>query len=153
MMTLIESSPIQIKIPGEPVAKARAKVCKGGAYTPKKSKAWADAAALVAKSAMRGKRRFTGAVSVNIVAIFSVPKSWPKWKQKAALSGDMAHTVKPDKDNIEKNVNDALNRIVWIDDSYIVSGKTEKEYGEYPGVIVCVYHHNKMIAQIKKQIV
>lgn len=80
-----------------------------------------------------------------------VPESWPQWKYDAALHGEIAHTVKPDRDNIEKNVCDALNGIVWIDDSYITEGKTEKRYGHTPSVDVYVYHDDRVPAQKAKR--
>lgn len=152
---MIKTTFVQIEIPGEPVAKARARTVrqKGRthSYTPAKSKNWAEAASLLAKIEMRGKQRLSGAIMLDILAIFAIPESWPEWKREAALSGLIAHTVKPDRDNIEKNVCDALNGIVWIDDCYIIDGKIKKEYGENSGIIVYAYHADKVPAQQAKR--
>jgi Holliday junction resolvase RusA-like endonuclease len=45
---------------------------------------------------------------------------------------------KPDKDNYEKFVFDALNGIFWRDDAIIVSGRTTKYYSEVPGVGIII---------------
>jgi Holliday junction resolvase RusA-like endonuclease len=47
---------------------------------------------------------------------------------KAGLSGGLVpHTVKPDKDNLEKVVMDALTAIqIWKDDCQVYGGSTEK---------------------------
>jgi Holliday junction resolvase RusA-like endonuclease len=43
---------------------------------------------------------------------------------------------RPDKDNYEKFVLDALNGIYWTDDSVIVTGRTTKYYSEIPGIVI-----------------
>jgi Holliday junction resolvase RusA-like endonuclease len=40
------------------------------------------------------------------------------------------HTGKPDADNILKAVCDALNGIVWHDDSQVAFARVLKQYGE-----------------------
>lgn len=90
---------------------------------------------------------FTGPVMLRFTAVFPVPESWPKAIRVAALSGRLYHTSKPDKDNIEKLVVDALTRpktapgkeavspygYAWIDDAQVMGGGV-KRYGSVPRV-------------------
>lgn len=71
----------------------------------------------------------TGTVKLSVEAVFAVPKSFPAKLRAAALAGEVAYTGKPDKDNIEKLVMDALNGVAWVDDSQIDRGPTVKRYG------------------------
>lgn len=90
---------------------------------------------------------FTGPVMLRFTAVFPVPASWPKAVRVAALSGRLYHTSKPDKDNIEKLIVDALTRpktapgkegvspygFAWIDDAQVMGGGV-KRYGSVPRV-------------------
>lgn len=57
-------------------------------------------------------------------AVFPVPQSWTR-KKRENMYGRM-HTVKPDSDNIEKILMDALTGTIWVDDSQICSKKFTK---------------------------
>ena len=63
------------------------------------------------------------AISVDIVAVFPRPKSMVKKNKPMYREWK---TSKPDRDNIEKSVFDALNRVLWRDDSLICAGSTLK---------------------------
>ena len=61
-------------------------------------------------------------------------------------------TVKPDSDNVEKAVKDALNGVAWVDDCQVVTTFVTKEYRANScdvGVEVCVTVINKASAQVK----
>lgn len=134
---------IDIHVPGEPVAKGRARVTMRGTYTPKRTRDWEKRAALAAKAAMQGRPPLTGPVSLSVTAAFSIPVSWPKWKRDLACWGRLRHTIKPDSDNLAKIVQDALNGIVWADDAQVVDLVIRKDYeapwaGVSPGVSIRV---------------
>ena len=74
----------------------------------------------------------TGAVELKLGFCFSVPKSYSKKKTDEALNGFLKHTKKPDLDNLIKAVKDALNGIVWHDDSQVFLVTAEKIYVERP---------------------
>ena len=135
------SEEIRIDIPGRPVPWARHhSTIKDGRlikYTPDHVRAWQKNAAWLAKIAMGGRKPIEGPVSLSFVAVFRVPKSWPKSKREAALSGRLCHTSTPDLDNLTKQI-DAFNGIVFLDDSQICKEDAEKRYGENPGVYVVV---------------
>ncbi len=74
--------------------------------------------AMVALSARQliGSDKFTGPVSVYLK--FVMPR--PKHKlRKTKPNPRYAHTGKPDIDNLQKSVFDALNQIAWDDDSQV----------------------------------
>ena len=59
--------------------------------------------------------------------------SWSRRDQEAALAGGIRPTSKPDWDNHAK-VTDALNGIVWHDDSQVVDGRSIKVYSDSPAL-------------------
>lgn len=77
-------------------------------------------------------------LKAEISVYMPMPKSFSKVKQEQALKGLLRPTVKPDCDNIAKNINDALNGIVYPDDKQIVSLTVNKYYSENEFVKVCV---------------
>jgi Holliday junction resolvase RusA-like endonuclease len=69
-------------------------------------------------------------VRVTITAVFALPPSWPKRYHIALENGELIpHDQKPDKDNVDKLVLDALNEVVWRDDGQVSVGGTLKRYG------------------------
>ncbi len=54
------------------------------------------------------------------------------------IAGDIAPTKKPDFDNIQKIICDALNGVAYYDDSQIVKADIEKVYRTTPRVEVTV---------------
>ncbi len=71
---------------------------------------------------------WAGAVQLRFTAVFEPPASWTKALKEAAASGLLYHTSKPDKDNIEKLIVDALNGWAWADDAQVMGGGV-KRYG------------------------
>ena len=55
------------------------------------------------------------------------------------LEGAIKPTKKPDIDNMQKAVLDALNGLAWDDDSQIVKVTAEKEYAVNPYVHLYVH--------------
>jgi len=130
---------VRIVIPGEPVAKGRPRFGAGlRPYTPAKTRQAEGIASSAARVAMAGRDVFAGPIRVHILAVFPVAKSWPKSRREDALNGKIHVTKKPDIDNVAKLVTDAMNGIVWIDDSQIVELEAAKVYGENPRTIVSV---------------
>lgn len=64
---------------------------------------------------------------VSWVAYLPIPKSWPKKKKDSHRN--TLHRQKPDRDNIDKAILDAL----WEDDSGIASGSLEKRWDDGNG--------------------
>lgn len=132
-----ELNMVFIELIGNPTAKARARVYKRknnkyGSYTPKKTKAYSNDLAGAAIDAMKGKRLLEGALLVNISCYMPIPKTLGN-KVKA---GD-AHIKKPDLDNIIKQL-DALNGIVYKDDSQIAALMAAKIYSNEPRITITI---------------
>lgn len=97
----------------DPRGKGRVKFARSGhAYTPETTRAYENALAVLAREQFT-MDPLTGPLSVTID--FYMPtrdkKRWGTW-----------HTMKPDRTNLNKSVEDALNGIVWQDDSLIAVG-------------------------------
>lgn len=133
---------ITIKVPGQPVGKGRPRIStRGGkirAFTPEKTVSYENAIAEAAGPAMAGRSVIEGPVQITVFAQFQIPKSWSKKRRAETLSSFVHHTSKPDADNILKAVGDALNGIVWKDDSQIAWLSASKAYGEEPGLTIHV---------------
>jgi len=75
-----------------------------------------------------------------------VPKTKPKWcKEKnykafvdKALADKIRPIVKPDTDNISKNIKDALNKLAYPDDSQVVTEVIRKWYANKSMVRVSI---------------
>lgn len=73
-----------------------------------------------------------GPVEVTLDAHYPIPKSWPKWKRAAALSGEIRPAVKPDIDNVLKQALDCSNGILFDDDKQVVGVMCRKFYSADP---------------------
>ena len=127
---------VDIFLPGEPIGKGRPRFAMGRTYTPPATVAYEYALKTEAALAMKqaGLEPFEGPVAVNMVAYFSIPKSWSKTQRAVAY----LHTSKPDLDNVLKML-DALNGVVWIDDSQVCEAKISKRYtADEPGLQITV---------------
>ena len=130
-------------VPGEPVAKGRARAfVRGGRiahYTPDKTERYEARVATFAQQAMAGARPLVGGVALSVVARFSIPVSWSKKRRQAAMDGLEHVTKRPDLDNVLKAIKDGMNGIAWLDDSQVVQlVDCRKVYAEQPGVDVIV---------------
>lgn len=116
---------------GEPVAKARPRVTKFGAYTPQKTVNYEN----LVKLSFQGEK-LTGQLKMTVVAYFAIPKSVSKKKRKLMIEEKIRPTKKPDCDNVLKIICDALNTIAYDDDKQIVEMAIRKFYSENPRVEV-----------------
>lgn len=133
---------ISFTVPGEPVAKGRARafVRNGHVahYTPEKTARYENLVRLAAQQAMAGRLPIEGAVNLTVVAYLGIPVSWSLKKQRAAAVGEVFPTKKPDLDNILKAIKDGMNGVAWRDDAQVVQVVASKDYGQ-PRVEVTVY--------------
>lgn len=137
-MTTIVTELITLRIPGTPVPKGRPRSTRTGRhYTPETTR--------VAESSVQAnwisrvgldRKPHTGPVEIEVVSVFEVPRSWPKWKRNLALFGGVHHTTKPDTDNLVKLVTDALNGHAYLDDSAVFRVVGRKEYGATASTLV-----------------
>lgn len=124
---------IVFTIPGEPVAKGRARsfVRNGHVahYTPEKTARYENLVKLAAQQAMGDMAPAEGAVALIVRAFMGIPTSWSQKKQRAAALGEITPTKRPDLDNIVKAVKDGANGVTWKDDSQVVDVIASKRYG------------------------
>ena len=115
-------------LPGEPVPQARPKVTRRGhVYYPAKSAAYRKRIAGLLKLGRKGRETMPGPLKVYLTFCRTRPKSnkskWP--------------TVKPDIDNLAKQVIDALmDAGVIYDDGQICELHCTKDWSDNPGVYV-----------------
>jgi Holliday junction resolvase RusA-like endonuclease len=129
---------IALVVYGHPVPKARARVVrtKNGktvSYTPGKTADWENSIRAQAL-ACRPETLLDGPLALEVTFYLLRPRSRPK--------RDRFPDRKPDLDNLLKAVKDALNGVVWTDDSRIVDIVVRKRYGDPPRVEVVVREMN-----------
>ena len=127
---------IKFTVFGEPVAQARPRVTRYGAYDVPKCKTYKEQVALTAKVAMRGLLPSQGPIDCRVKVFRCIPKSWSRAKREAAQRGELLPTTKPDADNYLKGIMDGLKGIVWLDDSQVVRVVCEKAYSEQPRAVI-----------------
>jgi Holliday junction resolvase RusA-like endonuclease len=129
---------LTIFLPGPPVAKGRPKFARRGncafAYTPAKTRDYEKALAAAASEAMAGRPLLTGPLTLCVLAYVAIPFSWSKKKQEQAKSGEIRPITRPDTDNYSKAVLDALNCVVYMDDSQVVDLYSSKYYSVTPSI-------------------
>ena len=105
-------------------------------YTDAKTKSYESKIKDAAKQAMGSSDPLEGPVRLDLLIKLPVPKSYPKKRSEACLSGSEWPTKKPDWDNVAKSIADAMNDVVFLDDTQIVVAKVSKRYSAEPGVDV-----------------
>jgi Holliday junction resolvase RusA-like endonuclease len=122
---------LTIKVPGTPLGKPR---------MTRRDK-WARRACVVRYRDWADKvRDIAGAVPpaesvrrLSWIATFEPPKSWSARKREAAIG--MLHRSKPDRDNIDKAILDAL----YPDgDAAIAAGTVEKRWGAIASLVITI---------------
>ena len=126
---------IKFTVYGEPVAQGRPRFNteSGRAYDPAKSRNYKsigrDAALEVRPVVPLDKP-----LDVTIKIFKSIPKSFSKKKAVMAQNRAIRPTTKPDVSNVCKGIEDALNGLIWKDDSQIVNLLVKKFYSDTPRV-------------------
>lgn len=83
---------------------------------------------------MRGKPPSERPLALMVHAFIGVPKSWSNRERAEALFGGALPTARPDGDNYLKVASDALNGIVWKDDSQLVDTCCIKRFSSDPAL-------------------
>lgn len=98
-------------------------------YTPKRTAEFEARVRAAAVAQMGAFPPLEGAIEVHLTIKITPPPSWSKAKRVAAL-GQSWHAVKPDADNVAKAVLDAMNGVVFADDSQVALLRVVKHYAE-----------------------
>ena len=130
-----ETNYLSFFITGSSVAQGRPRFRRTGnsvhTYDPAKSKSWKESVRWQCIEFMRKEKKgmIEGAIHADLVFLLPRPKSLPK-KVKD-------HVKKPDLENLEKSILDALEGIAYKNDSQICKKSTMKLYEtKIPGVSV-----------------
>ena len=133
---------VNFSIEGQPVGKQRPRFRRFGnfvqTYTDAKTKSYETLVKEAAIKAMENRPPIEGPVKLDLIIRLPVPKSYPKKRSEACLNGSEWPTKKPDWDNVAKSVADAMNDIVFLDDTQIVIARVVKVYATEAGVDVKV---------------
>lgn len=129
---------VQFTVAGKPLAKGRVRfTAKGHAFTPARTVAYEGTLAMAAQQAMDGRPPVEGPVAVTLEVHMPIATSWPLRRRVAAEKGEVRPIGRPDLDNFAKML-DALNLIVWNDDSQIVELCVFKRYSLSPQMAITV---------------
>lgn len=127
---------IKFTVPGEPVPKARPRVTRQGAYTPRKTLVYEARVAQAWYEQSGFKMPDDTALVATIHAYFPIPQSYRKGKRER-LKGEY-HKKRGDLDNVVKSVLDALNGRAFKDDSAVAIIEAVKRYSEEPRTDVVI---------------
>ena len=106
------------------------------AYTPSKVTSYSNWVKLCFKGTYPDFKPLDGAIKLFVEANFIIPKSYTKKKIQMIEEGYIYPTVKPDCDNICKQIADSLNGLAWLDDKQIVNLEVRKRFAERDFVVV-----------------
>lgn len=146
MPTVISPPIFQVELFGNPRGKGRPRFRVIGSgkrqfvstYTDTETRKYEERLKAAAALQMAMGEPFDCPLSVKVEALMPIPASYSLKKRAMALSGAIMPTTKPDADNIVKML-DALNKVVWRDDSAIVSLLVVKRYSATPMLRIGVW--------------
>ena len=136
-MTLV----VTFTVDGDPVPKGRPRFARRGqfvqTYTDAKTIDYETHVAMRARHAIGATKPLEGALSVFLYLRYTVPASYSKKRKEACLRG-VEYPKRIDIDNVYKSITDAMNGIVYLDDSQIVEAHIKKVYAEESGANIMV---------------
>ena len=107
-------------------------------YTPAEVRKWQFTAKKLAIEQMAGKTPMAGAITVSITVYLPLPKSMKKRDIPLALKEILVPITRPDCSNYCKAIEDAMNGVMWLDDSQISDLVVRKRYSDKPRVMIQV---------------
>jgi Holliday junction resolvase RusA-like endonuclease len=129
-------------VEGNPVGKGRPKFARRGnfvsTYTPTKTRDYETVIKEAAKKAMGSNELLETPVTVAIYITVPVPQSYSKKRTEACLKDIERPIKKPDIDNVAKCFLDAMNDVVYKDDTQVLTLHVTKVYGTVGMVEVMV---------------
>jgi Holliday junction resolvase RusA-like endonuclease len=132
--------PLTFSISTTPRGKGRPRATVRGGhakiYTDAQTRAYEAMIKRVASFVMGSRPPLSGALSVSMRFRMPIPKSATKALKAAMAAGEVAHISKPDASNLVKAAEDALNGVMFHDDSQVVRLFVSKVYSDQPGLDV-----------------
>jgi Holliday junction resolvase RusA-like endonuclease len=136
-MTLV----VTFTVDGDPVPKGRPRFARRGqfvqTYTDAKTIDYETQVAIKARHAIGSTKPLESALTVFLYLRYTVPASYSKKRKEACLNG-LEYPKRIDIDNVYKSITDAMNGIVYLDDSQIVEAHIKKVYAEESGANIMV---------------
>ena len=136
-MTLI----VTFEVEGDPVPKGRPRFARRGqfvqTYTDAKTIDYETHVAMKARQAIGASEPLQGALTVFLYLRYTIPPSYSKKRKEACLRG-VEYPKKIDIDNVYKSITDAMNGIIYADDSQIVEAHILKCYSLEPGANIMI---------------
>jgi Holliday junction resolvase RusA-like endonuclease len=133
---------IHFQVEGDPKGKGRPRFSRVGSftkvYTDKQTLGYEAKIAHFAKQAMGTSEPLKTPVSVFLYVRLPIPQSYPKKRREACLNGSELPCKKPDIDNIAKTYLDAMNGVIFVDDTQVIDLHVKKLYSAVAGVDVMV---------------
>ena len=133
---------IDFTVPGQPRGKGRPRFARRGnfvkTYTDAKTVGYEDQVRIYARQAMGSSEPLKGPLEAAIYIRLPVPRSYPKKRVAACLSGLEWPSKKPDWDNVAKSICDGMESIIFVCDSQIVECHVRKVYAEFAGVDILI---------------
>jgi Holliday junction resolvase RusA-like endonuclease len=132
---------VNFEVPGDPVPKGRPRFARRGTfvqtYTDSKTIEYETRVATKARMAIGSSEPLKGHLTVFLYLRYTVPASYTKKRKEACLNG-LEYPKRIDLDNCYKSITDAMNGIVYVDDSQIVEAHILKCYAEEPGANIMI---------------
>lgn len=134
--------PLKFFVDGLPIAQPRAKARAFGGFArvydaPGKHDDWKMIVRTEARNAWVKSGNvaiWTGPLCVNLTFYFPRPKGHFRANGELKPKAPLWHTGKPDRDNSDKAVLDALTNLgIWGDDKQACDGRVQKRYGQRTG--------------------
>lgn len=132
---------MKVLMPIQPMPAPRPRVTRYGTYNDPKYTNYKKAIALLAKQKFELS---DNPIAMNINFYFEKPKSWSKKKRDIAYW----HTSRPDIDNLQKGVKDALNGIAYKDDSQVCYVMATKCYADTFGIEIEIHDLNVNLKEL-----
>ncbi len=133
---------IVFEVPGDPKGKGRPRFSRQGnftkVYTDKQTLDYESIIQTFASKAIGAQEPLETPVSVFLYVRHPIPKSYTKKRSEACLTGIERPSKKPDIDNVAKCFLDAMNGIIYLDDTQVVELHIKKLYSLLSGVDVLV---------------
>lgn len=131
-------------VPGVPKGKGRPRFARQGKFV----RTFTDSQTLSKESEIKWyavqaniPKINEGQIVFTVKAFVSIPKSFSLKKRVQAESNLFRPVTRPDIDNYLKLAADALNDVVWKDDSMIVEAHAYKYYSDKPRLDITIEVH------------
>lgn len=131
---------MEIMIMGKPIAKARPRFVRRGAFVGTYNPQETEEGRWILEAKGQIQKPLEGPLSMICRFDMPIPSGMRKTDIRRIEAGEMVpHSKKPDLDNCLKFVKDCLNGIAWKDDSQVWWVQALKRYSTDPKTVILIY--------------